>query len=218
MLRVTEVSKIFNAGDAEVQVLHKVSLDVAAGETLAIMGDSGSGKSTLLHALAGLEPVDEGSISVHGKEITALGDTERAEIRRTTLALIFQQFNLIPSLSVADNIAFQARLAGRDDPDWCATLIARLGLTGLEARFPEEISGGQQQRVAVGRAMATRPALLLADEPTGNLDAATGDQVMDGMLDLVAETGTALILVTHSARLAARLGRTLRLDRGALVG
>jgi len=153
---------------------------------------------------------------VDGREITTLGDKALADYRRGTVGLVFQQFNLIPSLDVAANLAFQARLAGRHDREWCRVLAERLGLSQLLARYPEQLSGGQQQRVAIGRALAPRPRLILADEPTGNLDEATGDAVLDLMLSLQAETGAGLLMVTHSARLAARLGRRLHLAGGRL--
>jgi putative ABC transport system ATP-binding protein len=130
---------------------------------------------------------------------------------------VFQQFNLVPSLTVEANVAIQARLTGRHDPELDARLIERLGLSGMEARYPEQLSGGQQQRVAIARALAARPDLILADEPTGNLDEATGDAVLDLLLELVAETGAALLMVTHSERLAARMGRRLSISRGRLA-
>ena len=146
-----------------------------------------------------------------------LDDTGRAALRRSQVALVFQQFNLIPSLTVAQNLAFHARLGRRHDPARTAVLADRLGLAALANRYPETLSGGQQQRVAIGRALALRPALLLADEPTGNLDEATGDAVLALMLELVAETGTALLLVTHSDRIAARLDRRVHLTGGTVT-
>jgi len=149
--------------------------------------------------------------------VTRLSDAGRAALRRTRLGLIFQQFNLVPSLSVADNLAFQARLAGQLDPRWLTELIARLGLDALLKRYPEQLSGGQQQRVAIGRALAVKPALLLADEPTGNLDEATADKVVYLLRDLVMRSGCGLLMVTHSARLAAMLDRRLHLSGGSLT-
>jgi putative ABC transport system ATP-binding protein len=217
MLTVTDVSKGYPTPQGRLMVLDRVSLRLAAGETLALMGESGSGKSTLLHLIAGLDAVDSGLIRVGDAEVTALDDGGRARLRRERLGLIFQQFNLIPSLTVADNLAFQARLVGGEDRQWTAHLAARLGLSALLDRYPEQLSGGQQQRVAIGRTLAVRPALILADEPTGALDEATGDAVLDLALDLVAEAGAALMVATHSARLAARLGRVLRLTGGHLA-
>jgi putative ABC transport system ATP-binding protein len=200
-----------------VSVLRGVSLSLALGQTLALTGESGSGKSTLMHLAAALDTPDSGSIRLDSVEISGLDDAARAGLRRDRIGLVFQQFNLIPSLSVAQNIAFQARLGGHHDPARDAMLARRLGLSDLLHRYPEELSGGQQQRVAIARALAHAPALILADEPTGNLDEATGDAVLDLLLELVAETGAALMMVTHSSRLAARLDRRLHLSRGQLA-
>lgn len=202
---------------AESDVLRGVSIGLCAGETLALTGESGSGKSTLLHILGALEPFDAGQVTIAGQPLCGLSDRARAAVRRDRIGLIFQQFNLIPSLSVAANLAFQARLAGRFDPAWDRTLRERLGLDALAHRYPEALSGGQQQRVAIGRALAPRPALVLADEPTGNLDEATGDSVMDLMLDLVAETGAGLLMVTHSEARAARMDRRVHLRHGVIA-
>jgi putative ABC transport system ATP-binding protein len=217
MLTVENVSKSYPGAEAPVPVLRGVSLDLPAGRSLALTGESGSGKSTLLHLVAGLDAVDAGRITVAGTPLTGLGDAGRAELRRRAVGLVFQQFNLIPSLDVAANLAFQARLAGRLDPAWQAELTARLGLAPLLARYPEELSGGQQQRVAIGRALAPRPGLILADEPTGNLDEASGDAVMALLLELVAEAGASLLLVTHSHRLAALTDARTTLRAGVLT-
>jgi putative ABC transport system ATP-binding protein len=200
-----------------VAVLRGVSLALGHGQSLALTGESGSGKSTLLHLVGALDTPDAGSIRLDGVDITGLDDAGRAALRRERIGLVFQQFNLIPSLSVAQNIAFQARLARRHDHSRDAMLADRLGLSELTQRYPEELSGGQQQRVAIARALAHAPGLILADEPTGNLDEATGDAVLDLLLELVAETGAALMMVTHSSRLAARLDRRLHLSRGQLA-
>ncbi|MEO0386364.1 MAG: ATP-binding cassette domain-containing protein [Pseudomonadota bacterium] len=212
MLELQGVTKRYGA----VPVLAGVDLALAAGEALALTGESGSGKSTLLHLAAALDAPDEGSIEVGGTRIEALDEAGRAEVRRRDLALVFQQFNLIPSLPVTANIAFQAKLAGRFDRAWCDSLAARLGLQDLGDRYPEQLSGGQAQRVAIARALAARAPLILADEPTGNLDEASGDAALDLMLDLVRETGTALLFVTHSTRLAARFSRRAHLAGGRL--
>ncbi|MFV0333533.1 MAG: ABC transporter ATP-binding protein [Tropicimonas sp.] len=214
LIDARDLTKSFATGDGKLPVLEGVSLTLGAGETLALTGESGSGKSTLLHLLAALEAPDSGTIRLGGTEITGLDDAGRAAIRRDRIGLVFQQFNLIPSLDIGANLTFQARLAGRHDPDWCARLAGRLGLGDLLSRYPEQLSGGQQQRVAIGRALAPRPAALLADEPTGNLDEASADGALDVMLDLVAETGAGLLMVTHSSRLAARLSRRLHLSKG----
>ncbi len=215
LLSLRDVTKTYPGADAP--VLSHISLDVQAGEMLALTGESGSGKSTLLHLTGGLDTADSGIVAIDGTDLTPLDDPGRAALRRGTVGVIFQQFNLIPSLTVAANIAFQARLAGRHDPDRAQRLAARLGLTDHLAKYPEQLSGGQQQRVAIARTLAPQPKLVLADEPTGNLDEATADRVFALMCELVAETGAGLILVTHSERLAARLDRRLHLRAGQLT-
>jgi putative ABC transport system ATP-binding protein len=217
LLEFDDVSKSYPTGEGVLQVLRGISLALDAGESLALTGESGSGKSTLLHLAGGLDRPDAGAIRFAGQDIVGLGDAELAAFRRVSVGLVFQQFNLIPSLDVAANLAFQARLGQRFDAEWMARLAERLGLAKLLNRYPEQLSGGQQQRVAIGRALAGRPQLILADEPTGNLDEATGDAVLDLMLALMRETGAALLLVTHSTRLAARLGRRLHLAAGKLA-
>ncbi len=200
----------------ETPVLAGVSIGMDVGETLALTGESGSGKSTLLHLAGGLDRPDSGQVMVQGQDIGQLDDAARASARRTQIGLIFQQFNLVPSLNVGANIALQARLSGRHDAAFCTELAQRLGLDDLTTRYPEQLSGGQQQRVAIARALAPRPALILADEPTGNLDEETGDAVLSLLLDLVADTNAGLLMVTHSTRLAARLSRRIHLSRGIL--
>lgn len=216
LLSAVEICKTYPGDSGPVGVLDHVSLSLGASQTLALTGESGSGKSTLLTLLAGLDRPDAGEITIAGHALSGLNEPGLARLRRDTVGLIFQQFNLIPSLSVAQNIAFQARLAGRFDPDWVAHLTGGLGLSGQLGKYPEALSGGQQQRVAVARTLAARPALVLADEPTGNLDEATGDAVVDIMLALVTQSGAGLIVATHSARLAARLGTRVHLERGRL--
>ena len=207
MLQIAGLSKSYPGPDGPVPVLRGVDLVLAHGETLALTGESGSGKSTLLHLVGGLDTADGGSIRMDGQEVTTLDDRGRAALRRTRVGVIFQQFNLIPSLDVAANIAFHARLAGTADKGRIATLAATLGLEAQMGKYPEALSGGQQQRVAIARTLAARPALVLADEPTGNLDEATSADVLEALLALVAETGAALLMVTHSPRLAERMGR-----------
>jgi putative ABC transport system ATP-binding protein len=217
VLEVIGLTKSYRSAGEEVAVLRGVNLDVAAGERVALTGESGSGKSTLLHLIAGLDAADGGDIRLDNVCVTGLSDSGRAALRRDRLGLVFQQFNLIPSLNVADNLAFQARIAGRHDAAWQAELIERLGLGSLLKRYPEQLSGGQQQRVAIGRALATKPLLLLADEPTGNLDEATADGVLALTRDLVARTGCGFLMVTHSARLAATLDRQVTLHAGSIT-
>lgn len=217
VLTVQDVSKSYASAEGRVSVLAGVSLSLGAGESLALTGESGSGKSTLLHLIAGLDTADSGGIVIGGTRLDALDDAGRARLRRERIGLVFQQFNLIPSLTAGANLAFQARLAGRHDAGWCTHLAGTMGLSALLHRYPEELSGGQQQRVAIGRALAGRPGLILADEPTGNLDEATGDTVLDLMLGLVAEAGASLLMVTHSDRLAGRLDRRLHLAGGRVA-
>ncbi|KPB70420.1 ABC transporter ATP-binding protein [Pseudomonas cannabina] len=217
MLQVRNVFKRYTTVQGQLAVLRGVDLQLAQGESLALMGESGSGKSTLLHLIAGLDQVDEGSIEVAGQRLDLMNESQLANWRRTEIGLVFQQFNLIGSLKIADNLAFQARLAGRFDAAWQAHLIERLGLGALLDRYPEQLSGGQQQRVAIGRALASRPGLLLTDEPTGNLDEATSDEVLQLLLDLLGDSTTSLLMVTHSPRVAERLSRQVTLQHGRLA-
>jgi putative ABC transport system ATP-binding protein len=217
MLCVRNLTKSYRSGGEQTEVLRGVNLDIAPGERVALTGESGSGKSTLLHLIAGLDAADGGEIKLDSTSLTGLNDAGRAALRRDRLGLVFQQFNLIPSLNVSDNLAFQSRIAGRHDAAWHDELVQRLGLAQLLKRYPEQLSGGQQQRVAIGRALATRPALLLADEPTGNLDETTADDVLALACELVAATGCGFLMVTHSMRLAATLDRRLTLHAGRIT-
>jgi len=215
LLSLRDVTKTYP--NAAAAVLQGVSFDLAKGEMLALTGESGSGKSTLLHLIGGLDTADTGTVAINGTDLTPLTDDGRAALRRGTVGVIFQQFNLIPSLTVAANIAFQARLSGRHNPARDQQLALRLGLVDHLAKYPEQLSGGQQQRVAIARTLSPQPDLVLADEPTGNLDEATADTVLTLLQELVAETGAGLIMVTHSERLAARLPRRLHLRAGQLA-
>jgi putative ABC transport system ATP-binding protein len=199
-----------------VSVLNDVSLTLLAGETLALRGESGSGKSTLLHIAGALELPDTGSVEIDGKELSKMDDTGRAAVRRKDIAIIFQHFNLIPSLNVAANINFQANLSGPVDKIKLEKIVSSLGLSDQMRKYPEALSGGQQQRVAIARALVTEPKLLLADEPTGNLDEQSAQSVLEQMLTLVAETNTALMVVTHSRNVAARMDKQLQLIGGRL--
>ncbi|MCO4847031.1 MAG: ABC transporter ATP-binding protein [Yoonia sp.] len=217
LLDARDVHKTYETVDGPFAVLRGVDLSLDGGQSLALTGESGSGKSTLLHLIGGLDVPDQGQIFIDGADIAAMDDAGRAGLRRGTVGVVFQQFNLIPSLTVAANIAFQARLAGTYDADWVDALTARLGLTSQVAKYPEQLSGGQQQRVAIARTLAPRPRLVLADEPTGNLDEDTAASVMDVLLLLVAETGAGLLMVTHSMALAARLDNRLHLRAGRIA-
>ena len=217
MLSVQGLTKSYRASGEQLAVLRGVNLTLAAGESVALTGESGSGKSTLLHLIAGLDSADSGLIMLNGEPISEMSDSARAAMRRDRLGLVFQQFNLIPSLPVADNLVFQARIAGRYDVAWQSELVERLGLSALLDRYPEQLSGGQQQRVAIGRALAIKPLVLLADEPTGNLDEKTADDVLTLARELVAQTGCAFLMVTHSARHAATLDRQVHLSAGLIA-
>ena len=217
LLRVNNVTKSFETGEGTLRVLSGVSLELISGKSLALTGESGSGKSTLLYLIGGLDVPDEGRIEILGQDIANLDDPQRAALRRGTVGVVFQQFNLIPSLNVAANLSFHARLSGSEDKLWTEHLVHYLGLGSLLDRYPEQLSGGQQQRVAIGRTLAARPALVLADEPTGNLDEATADVVMNLLLELVQESGAGLLMVTHSLRLAKRLDHQVNLQAGIIA-
>ena len=217
VLKVDSVRKSFRNSDGIVPVLQDVSFELEAGQTLALRGESGSGKSTLLHIAGALEAADAGRVWVSGRDLTVLDDNGRACLRRTDIALVFQQYNLIPSLTVAANISFQSALSGKVDLAHIEQISAALGLSDQMRKYPEALSGGQQQRVAIARAIAARPKLLLADEPTGNLDEKTAEDVLEQMLKLATQAGTALMVVTHSPNIAARMDRQLHLRSGRLA-
>lgn len=216
MLHVVGLAKTYVTSQGPLPLFSDVSFDIHPGESVALMGESGCGKSTLLHILAGLEQADHGQVLINQQDILPLPDRQRAQLRRHAIGVIFQQLNLIPSLSIQDNLAFQARLAGNLDADWQQHLVATLGLAPLLQRYPAQLSGGQQQRVAIGRALLAKTPLLLADEPTGSLDEANAEQVMALMLSLIKETGSSLLMVTHSALLSTQLDRTMILKQGRL--
>ena len=216
VLKLNSIQKSFRTNEGEVPVLSDISLNLLAGETLAFRGESGSGKSTLLHIAGALELPDGGSVEIAGRDLSKMDDAERAAVRRRDVAIIFQQFNLIPSLTVASNITFQANLSGPVDQTKIEKIVSALGLMDQMKKYPEALSGGQQQRVAIARALVAEPKLLLADEPTGNLDEKTAQAVLEQMLKLVAETDTALMVVTHSQNVAARMDRQLLLIEGKL--
>ena len=207
VLRLAAVSKRFGAR----QVLNDVSLELPAGEYVAILGESGIGKSTLLNVVAGLEPVDSGRIFFEGQELTRLDDDALTRLRRDRYGFIFQAFHLLPQLSVEQNVALPLVLRGREEPGRVREMLAAVGLAGREASAPRELSGGELQRVAVARALVGRPALVLADEPTGNLDPENARTVTELIRALVKTSGAAAILVTHSEQAAAGCDRRHRL-------
>ena len=192
-------------------VFEGVSLRVEAGEFVALLGESGVGKSTLLNAIAGLDSVDAGRVLLDGDDVTALPERALALLRRAKLGFVFQAFHVLPHLSVADNVALPLLLLGRPDPARVQSVLAAVGLAGLGERLPQQLSGGQLQRVAIARAVVHRPRLILADEPTGNLDPGTAERVMDVLASEVRHEGAACVLVTHSTAAAARADRVLRL-------
>ena len=218
MIRVRDLVMRLDGGGRPVTILDGVSLDVAAGEVVAVTGPSGSGKSTLLGLIAGLDTPSAGSIAVDGVEVTGLGEAALARFRRRTLGFVFQSYHLIPTLTAVENVAVPLELAGVAAP--LAAARSRLGEVGLAARadhYPLQLSGGEQQRVAIARAIALAPPLLLADEPTGNLDSATGAQIVDLLLGLNRERRSTLLLVTHDPALAGRAARAIALRDGRVV-
>jgi putative ABC transport system ATP-binding protein len=208
----------YGQGETAVDALRGVSVDIAQGRLTAVMGPSGSGKSTLMHILAGLDRPTAGEVSVAGVEITALDDTELTTLRRDHIGFIFQFFNLLPMLTAAENIALPLKLAGgKPDPDWLAELIDKVGLGDRLTHRPAELSGGQQQRVAVARALVSRPSVMFADEPTGNLDSTTGGEILALLRDSVDTLGQTTVMVTHDAHAAAIADRVLFLADGHIV-
>jgi putative ABC transport system ATP-binding protein len=218
MISVRALSMRLSSGGREVNVLTDVSLDVPAGQFLAIAGPSGSGKSTLLGLIAGLDQPTAGRIEVAGVEITGLDEDGLARFRRDRIGYVFQSFHLLPTLTAAENVAVPLELAGETDAAArAAALLAEVGLAERAHHYPVQLSGGEQQRVAVARAMARRPALLLADEPTGNLDSATGKQIIELLVGMNRRLGATLVLVTHDAALAAHADRVVTLRDGRIV-
>ena len=192
-------------------VFEQVSLSVAPGEFVAIVGDSGVGKSTLLNCMAGLDHWDAGQVRLQGQDLSALNDEQRALLRRRHVGFVFQAFHVLPHLDVAQNVGLPLLLLGTPDDERVSHMLAAVGLDGLQSRLPQQLSGGQLQRVAIARALVHRPDVLLADEPTGNLDPSTASRVMDALTAQCRQQGSALVLVTHSEAAAARADRVLRL-------
>jgi putative ABC transport system ATP-binding protein len=206
------------AATGPVNILHGIDLDVAHGETIGILGPSGSGKTSLLMLIAGLERATGGTINVAGRDLAPLDEDARARFRLANLGIVFQAFHLIPSMTAQENVAVPLELAGRPDAaDVAQAALERVGLGHRLTHRPSQLSGGEQQRVALARAFAPMPRLLLADEPTGNLDIATGRAVMDLLFDLCAASGVTLLLITHDPALAARCGRIVTLGNGVIA-
>jgi len=213
MLQLRDLAKHY----ADTAVFEHVNAVVARGEFVAIVGDSGVGKSTLLNCIAGLDTPSAGSVWIDDVDVTALAEPQQAALRRDRLGFVFQAFHVLPHLSVAHNVALPLLLQHRPDPARVAEVLAAVGLDGLGARLPQTLSGGQLQRVAIARALVHRPALILADEPTGNLDAGTAERILDTLSAQVRSEGAACVLVTHSAAAAARADRVLRLTARGIV-
>jgi putative ABC transport system ATP-binding protein len=216
--RAIDTTKVYGRGEAEVRALDGVSVDFASGRFTAIMGPSGSGKSTLMHCLAGLDSLTSGSVWIGDTELGALSDKHLTQLRRDRVGFIFQAFNLLPTLSARENITLPMKLAGRKpDADWFDTVVATVGLGNRLRHLPSELSGGQQQRVAVARALASRPEIIFADEPTGNLDSRTGAEILAFMRQAVRELGQTIVMVTHDPIAASYADRAVFLADGHIV-
>jgi ABC-type lipoprotein export system ATPase subunit len=219
LLELRGVAKRYRQGSEEVVALDRVDLDVSEGESVALVGRSGSGKSTLLHLAGGLDRPDAGSVSLRGRDLATMSVGDRAKLRRHDVGFVFQFFHLLPTLTVAENVELPLLLDGRRDRDGAVTaLLERLGIAHRARHAPAELSGGEMQRVAIARALVVRPTLLLADEPTGNLDSATAAVILDVLTGVVADDGVALVLVTHDEGAAAGAKRIVHLADGRLVG
>jgi putative ABC transport system ATP-binding protein len=219
VLEAVRVGKQVSSPEGTLAILSDVSLAIGRGESVAIMGASGAGKSTLLALLAGLDEPSAGSVTLAGSDLTALDEDGRAAVRARHVGFVFQSFHLLPSLTALENVMLPLELAQRGDARKDALeVLDRVGLAGRVGHYPRQLSGGEQQRVAIARAFVTRPAVLFADEPTGNLDAATGERIMELLFGLNAASGATLVLVTHDSALAARCNRVIQLDAGRVVG
>jgi putative ABC transport system ATP-binding protein len=220
MVNVENLTRIYHTGSARQVVFDALTFSIDKGEAVALLGASGSGKTTLLNLVSGIDTPDKGRVLLDGVDVHALAEPERTLLRRRQIGFVFQFFNLIPTLKVGENVALPLELLGADErraQQRAATLLADVGLGGLDMRYPETLSGGEQQRAAIARALAHQPALLLADEPTGNLDEDTGDRVIELLTGLARRQGTTLLLVTHSSRVAQAADRVLRLSHGQVI-
>ena len=220
MVKVENLTRVYHTGSIQQVVFDALDFSVEKGETVALLGASGSGKTTLLNLVSGIDTPDNGRVLLDGVDVHALAEPERTLFRRRRIGFVFQFFNLIPTLKVGENVALPLELLGAEDSTAqhrAAALLEDVGLGGLAMRYPETLSGGEQQRAAIARALAHRPDLLLADEPTGNLDEETGGQVIALLTDLARQQGTTLLLVTHSTHVAQAADRVLRLRHGQVT-
>jgi putative ABC transport system ATP-binding protein len=218
VLAANNVTKQVSSPEGSLTILSDVSFSIDKGDSVAIVGASGAGKSTLLALLAGLDLPSAGEIWLDGQNLTRLDEDGRAAVRAASVGFVFQSFHLVPSLNALENVMLPLELAGREDPRRVATeIMKKVGLGERWSHYPSQLSGGEKQRVAIARAFATEPAVLFADEPTGNLDSRTGDHIVDLMFELNRNSSTTLVLVTHDKSLAARCDRVLGLDAGRLV-
>jgi putative ABC transport system ATP-binding protein len=218
VVEARELQRQYGEGATAVHALRGISLDVARGNLVAVMGPSGSGKSTLMHILAGLDKPTSGTVTIAGTEITGLDDGDMTRLRRDHIGFVFQFFNLLPMLDAEENVVLPLSIAGeKPDRQWLEELMAKTGLSDRRSHRPSELSGGQQQRVAIARALVTRPTILFADEPTGNLDSKTGGEILDLLRDSARDYNQTIVMVTHEARAAAIADRILFLADGLIV-
>jgi len=218
VVRGRDLSRRFGSGDAAVDALRGVTIDLRRGQFTAVMGPSGSGKSTMMHILAGLDEPTAGTVVIDGVEITALKERALTQLRRDKIGFVFQSFNLLPMLTAEENLVLPLTIAGRTpDADWLASLIDKVGLGDRRTHRPAELSGGQQQKVAIARALVGKPAVVFADEPTGNLDSKSGDEVLGLLRSSADELGQTIVMVTHDARAAAISDRIVFLQDGRIV-
>jgi putative ABC transport system ATP-binding protein len=218
ILEANNLIKVYGEGDLKVHALNNVSLKIEQGEFVAIVGPSGSGKSTLLHALGGLDNTDSGSIMIDGVNISDMNDQAISSYRRRKIGFIFQAFNLIPVLTVEENITLPTRLDSRKiDTDYITGVMELLGLQNKRKSYPNELSGGQQQRVAIARALANRPAIIFADEPTGNLDRKTGESVLNILRDSIKKYNQTLVMITHDSEISKIADRVITIEDGRIV-
>lgn len=219
VIEVTDLEKNVASPDGELVILHDINLTILSAEAVAIVGASGSGKSTLLGLMAGLDVPTSGSVMIQGRDLFALNEDGRAEVRRNMIGFVFQSFQLLPNLTALENVMLPVELSGQQHGarDTAREFLDRVGLASRLQHYPRQLSGGEQQRVAIARAFAAQPALLFADEPTGNLDQRTGDRIIDLLFDINHERATTLVLVTHDESLSARCNRSLHLDAGRLL-